>query len=168
MRNTLLGFVLFFLVALVVPTSAAGQLLPPSANIAVPGIGISHEAAHDPVYNMVLFVWVDRDKAQALGRFLDNAGNALGPAVVLGPATYRDAVRVSYGAGNFVVVWSDDNYANARRTLYSQVVSYPGGLVGPRQTIRSVSHTAFQLGLAYSPEARQFLVAWTDNYIVPS
>ncbi|HUR19674.1 MAG TPA: hypothetical protein VMZ90_02620 [Vicinamibacterales bacterium] len=171
MRNTLLGSVLLVLVALLLPASAAGQLLPPSPEIAMPGVEYSHEAAHDPVYNVVLFAWLDRDQRQALGRFLDNTGNPLGPAFVIGPGTVGDAVRVSYGAGNFLVVWSYDDYANNRRMLFSQVVSYPGGVVGPRQTIRSLSPPGgghVQLGLAYSPEAQQFLVAWTNDYFVPS
>src|SRR5688572_9542883 len=79
MHNALHRSVLFFLMALVGPAAAAGQLLPPSPEIAIPGVEYSHQAAHDPVYNMVLFASLDRDMAQALGRFLDNAGNPLGP-----------------------------------------------------------------------------------------
>jgi len=165
----------------------AGLLLAPSPAAAqvsragvtkqlIPGVLLFGDVAHDPRNDVYLSVmaW-----GTVWAAFANNSGDVIstfttGPAL---PGGFANNPRVAYspdlngGAGGFLVTWHEAG--TGPNFVHSAVVSYPGGVVaidpgGVNVSGGAVSApTAGGPSLAYSPEAKKFLVTWTgDGYAV--
>ena len=138
----------------------------------IPGALLFGDVAHDPRNNVYLSVmaW-----GPVWAAFVNSNGDLIssftaGPAV---PGAFANNPRVAYspdlngGAGGFLVVWHEA--AGGPNFVHSSVVSYPGGVVAydPGGVDVSGGAQSFPSGggpsIAYSPEAKKFLVTWTGD-----
>ena len=137
--------------ATAIPTSTGGGVRYP-------------DAAYDDANNVFLAV-TGKEKVQ--GRFLSASGTLLtgplGATFNLTSATaYQQAPRAHCGEGVCLVVW---HQGDSGTTPMARLVSYTAGFisapfaVGPKGSMWEMG-----AGIAYSPAANQFLVAWHGNY----
>ena len=133
--------------ATTVPTSTGGGVRYP-------------DAAYDAVNNVFLAV---TGKKKVQGRFLSASGALLGSTFNLTTsAAFQQAPRAHCGEGVCLVVWHE---GDSGTTPMARLVSYSGGFVsapfaiGPKGSMWEMG-----AGIAYSPAANQFLVAWHGNY----
>ncbi|MEO7189839.1 MAG: hypothetical protein ABI051_02145 [Vicinamibacterales bacterium] len=163
-------------VILSTPGRASAQLsLPGPLITGLPAARIGHDIAYDPAQNILLAVGTS---AGIRGRFLDSGGGLVGAEFDIAASPPFPVARAVYspdindgagGTGGFLVVW----FSVFTKTIHAQVVAYPLGLIGPRQTVTTVGNVtggfySVQLGLAYSPVSREFLLAWSDSDAVGS
>jgi hypothetical protein len=102
------------------------------------------------------------------GTFANNVGEPIGsPFTISTGGGHANYVRVQYsqdvngGSGGFLVAWSAED-----GTVRSQVVAYPGVLVGPEQIV--VTEPVWiesAPAIAYSATSRVFLVVWADLFL---
>ena len=119
------------------------------------------DAAYDDVNNVFLAV---TGKKKVQGRFLSASGTLLRRARSISPRQprYQQAPRAHCGEGVCLVVWHE---GDSGTTPMARLVSYTDGFVsspfaiGPKGSMWEMG-----AGIAYSPAANQFLVAWHGNY----
>jgi hypothetical protein len=153
---------------------AAAQLNVSSTPISIAPSGPT-DVAYDPVHDAYLYVgnispmssppatggaFINAATRVASSPFLihANANGALGISAVYSP----DVSDGAGGFGGFVVMWFEQLVAGFNGPLQTQVVAYPGRLVGPRQTIVSSANQIWKVSGAYSPVNRVFLFTWGD------
>ena len=120
------------------------------------------DTAFDAVNNVFLVV---TGKKKVQGRFLSSSGALLGfylqshdPAI-----GYQQAPRVHCGEGVCLVVWHEGDSGTTPMALHRRL--YRWSLVlGPLRDRPKGIDVGDGRGIAYSPAAHQFLVAWHGNY----
>jgi hypothetical protein len=165
-RAAMSGWVPGFVILLGLASPAAAQLwtLPPPVklmDISVRGIDSSYDPVHDVFLGVGAFGFVS-------GTFANNVGEPIGsPFTISTGGGHANYVRVQYsqdvngGSGGFLVAWSAED-----GTVRSQVVAYPGVLVGPEQIVATEPVWIESApAIAYSATSRQFLVVWADLFL---
>jgi hypothetical protein len=137
----------------------------------------NNEIAYDELDGVYLHVFVSNSRVY--GRFLDSTGSTQGSlfAISSTASTFAGWSRVAYSrgsdAGVFLVVYADNRSGTTRpeaQNVWGQLVKYSGTggqLVGASFAIseQSTNRSVFQEPgrIAFNPNARQFLVPWTDS-----
>jgi len=132
------------------------------------------DIAYDPIHDCYLVVSEKFDQfnhgPRIIGQFTGRSGTVIGAPVDLGPHTWMHRVAYSPdvpdgggGRGGFVVVTGipNDGREDVNRAVNSQIVSYPGRLVGSPTTIFTAPPDSqiWKVDIAYSPTAQRFLAA---------
>jgi len=158
---------------LLAPSPAAAQLSRAGVTKQlVPGALLFGDVAHDPRNDVYLSVmaW-----GPVFAAFANSSGDVIstltaGPAI---PGGFANNPRVAYGpdlnggAGGFLVTWHEST--TGPNFVHSAVVSYPGGVVAIDPGGVTISGGALSTpngggpSIAYSPEAKKFLVTWTGD-----
>ena len=155
---------------LVAPTPAAAQISRVGVTKPViPGALLFGDVAHDPRNDVYLSVmaW-----GTVWGAFVNTSGDLIaaftpGPAV---PGGWGNNPRVAYGpdlnggAGGFLVTWHESGAGP--NFVHAAVAAYPGGLVSAGVDISGGAPSYPNAGgpsIAYSPQAKKFLVTWTGD-----
>jgi hypothetical protein len=145
-----------------VARQATAQLSTPFPTVVIPPATFS-DVAYDPAHDAYLAVGSDAGFTFTQGLFVDAPSHAARTPFTVFPvrvpitaATYSpDLSDGAGGLGAFLVVWPTATGINA------EIVAYPGRVVGsPVNIDPGTVFTLSNIGVAYSPVGRVFLVAW--------
>ena len=135
---------------------------------------------HDPVNDVYLVVTAYGPVA---GIFVNALGVPVTSAFLIKASTggvgFSAYVRAKYspeangGNGGFLVAWASEDVVNQPSSIRTQMVAYPGVLVGNEQIISESTSRAWgeaAPAIGYSRTSRRFLVAWQGfgPYVIQS
>ena len=132
------------------------------------GLHIGNDVCYEPNHHVYLVVAA---YGPAYGMFTNTAGDLVVPAFPMGTTNAGSSFShypsceyspdLNGGSGGFLVTW------HMSGGVYSVVVAYPTGVVGPQRLISNLtaggSNPGIRSAIAYSRTSRRFLVAWTTG-----
>jgi len=130
---------------------------------------VNPDVAYDGATNQYLVVWEDyRSGAHwdIWGQRVTAAGALLGGelAICTDGANQNDpAVSFATLAASYLVLWTDYRNGGDNPDVYGRRVSEDGSLLSSDIPIAAGEFQQAQPDLAYSEEATEYVVAWTDN-----
>jgi hypothetical protein len=121
--------------------------------------------AYSSASNAFLVAWADRRSGNydIYGQRVDAAGSLTAGNFVISNASSAQAnpaIAYNSASNEFLVAWQDSR--NGNDDIYGQRVDATGTLTGGNFAVCTNANYQFNLSMAYSSQANEFLVAWED------